>query len=158
MRIVWICGIADSVATMIAPRRRGDSIKRIAAGQDDLGHRRMSGEPGVGGLQLGVGQHAAVGTDMFAPEAEPAIDRADQQRLQQCPVRVAMHHALDRGQRVVADRVGVFVRRGQQFGSIGDELPPDRIVRRLDQRPHRRGNSDRVARLGRLHPGNARPV
>ena len=57
-----------------------------------------------------------------------------------------MHDALDRRQRVVADRVGAFVRRGDQFRRVGDELAADRVVRRLDQRAHGRRDGDGVAR------------
>ena len=70
---------------------------------------------------------------MLAAEAEPAIDRTDQQRLQQRAIRVAVNHALDRRQRVVRDRIGALVRRGFQFRGIRDELPPDRVVRLPDQ-------------------------
>ena len=78
--------MADSAATMARqPARR--QHQRIAAGQDHLADRRVGGEPRVGRLQLRLGQQAAVRADMLAAEAEAAIDRADQQRLQQRPVR-----------------------------------------------------------------------
>ena len=62
-----------------------------------------------------------------------------------------MHHALDRRQRVIGDRIGTLVRRGDQFGGIRDELQPDRIVRPLDQRLHRRRDGNCVAPLDPRH-------
>ena len=56
-----------------------------------------------------------------------------------------MHHALDRRQCVIGDRIGTLVRRGHQFRGIRDELQPDRIIRLLDQRLHRRRDRDGVA-------------
>ena len=46
--------------------------------------------------------------DHFAAEAEPAIDRAGIDELEQHPVGVAVHDALDRAVRLVADRVMAF--------------------------------------------------
>ena len=60
----------------------------VAAGQDDLLDCGVVVEPRVGGLQFGVGQQAAVGADVFAAEAEAAIDRADQHRLEQGAVGI----------------------------------------------------------------------
>ena len=48
-------------------------------------------------------------------------------RLQQHPIRVAMHDAVHRAMGMVADRIGPLFRRGQQFGRIGHELPGNRI-------------------------------
>ena len=46
-----------------------------------------------------------------------------------------MHNALDRRVRIVADRIAIFFRRGDQFPRVGHELPCDRIIRvgRVDQ-------------------------
>ena len=52
----------------------------------------------------------AVGPHHFAPEAEPAINRADVHKLQEATVGVAMHHAFDRRMRLIADRIGPLVR------------------------------------------------
>ena len=134
-----------------APRRQH---QRVPAGQDDLGHGGVVGEPGVGSLQFGLGQQAAVGADMFAAEAEPAVNRADQQRFQQCSVRIPMHHALNGGQRIVADRIGALMGGCDQFGGVGDELPRDRVILLADQGPHRRRQSNGVSRLRGLDAGN----
>ena len=40
-----------------------------------------------------------------------------------------MHHAFDRAERVVADRIGAFLRALLELARIGHELPRDRIVR-----------------------------
>ena len=86
--------------------------------------------------------------DHFAAEAEPAIDGAGIDELEQHPVRVAVHDALDRAVRVVADRVMAFLRLHVQLARIGHELPRDRIVRigRIDQVGERRRDGDGVAR------------
>ena len=91
-----------------APRRRGESISgsppvRITS--------RISGwarDIGIGGLQFGFGQQAAIGADLLAAEAEAAIDRAGQQRLEQRAVRVAVDDAGDGRERLVGDRVRVL--------------------------------------------------
>ena len=143
------------------PARR--QHQRIAAGQDDLADRWMRGEPVVCRLQLGLGQQAAVRSDMLAAEAEAAIDRTDQQRLQQRPVGIAVHHALDRRQRVIRDRIGTLVRRGHQFRGIGDELPADRVVRVARSAPASPGRSQRRSVARPVPPrrphreGSARP-
>jgi len=69
---------------------------------------------------------------MLAAEAEAAVHRADQQRLQQRAVGVAVHDALHGGVGVVADRVGQLVRRGRKLRRVGDELTPDRVIRGFD--------------------------
>jgi hypothetical protein len=45
-----------------------------------------------------------------------------------------MHDALQRRQRVVADRVRVFVRGGDQLGRVGQELAADIVIPVGDQR------------------------
>ncbi len=45
-----------------------------------------------------------------------------------------MNDALHGGERVVADRVGVLVRRGDQLVPVRHELPGDGVVGRLDER------------------------
>jgi hypothetical protein len=57
--------------------------------------------------------------DHFAPEAEAAIDRADMHQLQQRAIGVAMHDALHRRMRVIADRIGQFIRRNIKLTRIG---------------------------------------
>jgi hypothetical protein len=55
-----------------------------------------------------------------------------------------MHDPRHRRERVIADRVGVFMGRQGEFSRIGDELPPDRVVRPFDQRHQGRGDRDGV--------------
>jgi hypothetical protein len=83
--------------------------QRIAAAQDHLADRRAGAQPVVRGLQLDGAQQPAVRADLLAAEAEAAIHRAGQQRLQQGAVGITMHHALDRRERLVADRIEAFV-------------------------------------------------
>ena len=97
------------------------------------------------GGELGVGQQAAFGADMLAAEAEAAIDRADQQRLEQRAVGVAVDDAGHGGKRVIADRVGPLVGRRVQFVGMRDELAPDRVVRVGDQRGQGGRDGDGVA-------------
>ena len=92
------------------PARR--QHQRIAAGQDHLADRRAGARASRRRRASSAsGQHAAVRADMLAAETEAAIDRADEQRLEQRAVGIAMHDALDRRQRVVGDRIGALVRR-----------------------------------------------
>ena len=105
----------------------GREDQRVAAGEDDFADFRVGGDIGVGGGQFGIAQQAAIGADLFAAEAEAAIDRAGEQGLEQRPVRIAVDDAGDGGERFVGDRVRIFVRGGDQLGGIGDELQADRI-------------------------------
>ena len=149
-----MCGIADSAVDDRASRR-GDSISGSPPVRMTSRIAGRCGEPVVCRLQFGFGQQAAVRADVLAAEAEAAINRADQQWLQQRAVGIAMHHALDRRQLVIRDRIGSFVRCGDEFGRIRHELASDRVVRPLDQPVHRRGDCDGITLL-HGHQGAAR--
>ena len=64
--------------------------------------------------------------------------RISGRELEQHPVGIAMHDAFERTVRVVADRVGQFVRPHIKFGSVRHELARDRIVRIVTDRSARR--------------------
>ena len=68
--------------------------------------------------------------------------------LEEHAVRIAMHDAGDRAERIIADRVGALGRLGLKLRRIGDELARDRIGRigAIDQFGHRRRDRDRIAR------------
>ena len=89
----------------------------------------MGREIGVGGVELHIRQDATVRADLFAAEAEAAIDRASQQGFQQGAVRVAVDDAGDGREFFVRDGVSGFMRRDDQLGGAGDELQADGIVR-----------------------------
>jgi hypothetical protein len=86
--------------------------------------------------------------DHLAAEAEAAIHCADVCELEQHPVGIAVHDRLDRAVRIVADRVGAFLRPSFKLGRIGDELPRHRIVRvgAVDQFRHGRRDGDCILR------------
>ena len=67
--------------------------ERVAAGNNDLPNLGMLLDIGQGALEIGRGEQPLALPDLLAAEAEAAIDRADQNRLQQHPVRVAVHNA-----------------------------------------------------------------
>lgn len=144
-----------------APRRKHE---RIAAREDDFAEFRPRLDIAIGTLKLRFREQAAVRPDMLAPEAEAAIDRADQQRLQQDAVSIAVDDAWDGRERVIADRIRVFVRRGDALIAMRHELPADGVIRALDQRAEGFRYSDGVAiahlgqryaiRLGRQARGN----
>ena len=84
-------------------------------------------------------------------------------QLEQGAVGIAVHHALDRRMRLVADRVGQFLRERHELVRARDELARDRIGRigRVDQRRHggrhrhgiaRRDRIERRALVGRHEP------
>ena len=86
--------------------------QRIAAGEDDLPDLRMGRDIGEG-LVHGLRRERAetLRPHHLAAEAEAAIDRADMHRLEQHPVRVAMHDALDGAMCKVADRIAALLGR-----------------------------------------------
>ena len=65
----------------------------------------VAGDVGIGGGQFRIAQQAAIGADLFAAEAEAAIDRAGEQGFEQRPVRVAVDDAGDGGEGFIGDRV-----------------------------------------------------
>ncbi len=95
---------------MIAPIRRGREHERIAARQDDLAQLPVLRDIAEGCLKLAFAEQAAVRPDMLAPEAEAAINRADQQGLEQHAVGIAVHDAGNGGEGVVPDGVRCLMR------------------------------------------------
>ncbi len=119
--------------------------QRVAAGQDDLSDIGVLAQPGAGGVEFLRRQQATIGADLLAAEAEAAIDRADQQRLEQRAVGVAVDDAAHRRERLVGDWVRGFVWSGDQLVRVRHELTADRVVRVDDQVAQRRRNGDRIA-------------
>ena len=120
--------------------------KRVAAGDDhlpDFGmlsrYRRRRGRAPPGAST------PSPWPDLLAAEAEAAIDRADQDRLQQDPVGVAVDDAGQRRPALVADRVGPVVGRGRPARRRSARIAPrsGRRIGRIDQRRHVVGDRDR---------------
>src|SRR6185369_12143262 len=117
-------------------------------------------------LEFGFAQRAALGPHRLAPETEAAIDGADMGGQQQHAIGIAMHDALNRRVRGIADRIGQFFGRHQSFAWIRHELRRDRIDRAasvLDQAQHAGRDRDLKAldhrrqfggALGRHHAGS----
>ena len=122
--------------------------QRIAAGQHDLPDLRMRRDVAERAVELLRRQRCGGGSDHLAAEAEAAIHRADVRELEQHAVGIAVHDAFDRAVRIVADRVGAFLRPSFKLGRIGHELPRDRIVRvgAVDQLRHGRRDGDGILR------------
>ena len=114
--------------------------QRVAAGDDDLPDLGMRGDVIEGAAERRRLEQPVAPADLLAAEA----DRADQDRLQQHPVRVAMDQAGQRRPALVADRVGPVVGRGVELGGPRHELRRDRVDRvgRIDQRRHLVGQRD----------------
>ena len=64
-----------------------------------------------------------------------------------------MHQARQGRVRRIANGIGKFVRKMNDFGRVGDELTADRVVRVLDQRLDRRGDGRGVARADTFQTG-----
>ncbi len=95
----------------------------IAPGQDDFPDLRVVRHIGQRGRHLGLAQGGfRTGSDHFPPETEPAINRAHPHHLQQHPVGIAMHDALDRGEDLVPDGIGPLDGPHVQFGHVRDKL------------------------------------
>ncbi len=128
---------------------RGDPARRqqerVAAGDDDLPDLGMLRDIAEGAVERRRREQSVALADLLAAEAEAAIDRADEDRLQEHAVGVAMDEAGQRRPAFVADRVGLVVRRGVEFGGARHELRRDRIggVGGVDQRRHLVGHGDR---------------
>ena len=97
--------------------------------------------------ELGGAQGARAGTDPFAAKAEAAIDRASRDQLDQHPIGIAMHQAMNWAHRVVADRVVALGGIADQLPGVGHELARDRVggIAGLDERGKRRRDGDRIA-------------
>ncbi len=100
----------------------------------------------------------AIGPDHLAAKAEPAIDRAGVDELEQHPVGIAVHDPLHRAVRVVADGVGALLRLRHQFRRVGDELARDGVIGivGVDQVGHRRSDRDGIAGRHLFERGGAR--
>ena len=126
-RTTFTCGMAREPRHQLAePARR--QHQRIAAGQDHFPDFRLRGDIGEAVSSAAAHSVRAPRPHHLAAEAEAAIDRADMHRLEQHAVGIAMHDALDRGVRDIADRVGSLLRRDARARGVGDELAGDRIV------------------------------
>src|SRR5206468_12082891 len=73
----------------------GRKEKRIAAGEDHLPDLGMVADVIDGARERLPRQHRWVLTDDFTAKAKAAIDRAEQNRLQQHAIGIAMHDAGD---------------------------------------------------------------
>src|SRR5260370_3068299 len=82
---------ADNVGE--APRRQDEGI---AAGDDHLPELRALANIVVGALERFSAQHPGLFADDLSAEAKATVDRAQQCRLQQNPVGVAMYHPRNR--------------------------------------------------------------
>src|SRR5713101_7815439 len=113
------------------PRRQN---QRVAAGEDHLPDFFVIANIGNRGMKRSAGERA-LEANHFAAEAEAAIDRADMKRLEQDPVGITMHDALERAMRAIPDRVGALLRLYVELGRIGNELARDRVARigRIDE-------------------------
>ncbi len=74
----------------------GREQKRVTAGQDDFAHGRYVSQVGERLCQRGIAEQTAARADMFAAESEAAIDGADQERLEQGAVGIALEDAGNR--------------------------------------------------------------
>ena len=123
--------------------------ERIAAGQDHFPNLGRPADVAERGLDFGLAEISTrIGADHLAPEAEAAVDRADPDDLEKHTVRVAVYEPRNGALQSVADRVGLFGGEAGQFRHIGQKLPGYRVVRcrSVDQRRHRRGYRDGIAR------------
>ena len=109
----------------------------VAAAEDDLPDLSVLADVGEGRVELGlaedhgaarVGPDVALGADLLAAEAEPAVDRAHSQRLEQHAIGVTVDHARDRGVDAVPDRVAELLGPDLELAGVGHELGGDRVV------------------------------
>jgi hypothetical protein len=100
---------------------------------------------------------AALPSNHFAAETEAAIGGADVDRLEQHPVGIAMHDALDRAVDAIADRVARLLGPAGELSRVGNELAGDRVgsIRSIDQIGEIGGERQRVARGHRFDFGPA---
>ena len=103
--------------------------QRIAAGQDHFPDFWRSPDVIERGRKRCARQPSPPRADHFAPKAETAIDRAGVDDFQQDAIGVAVDHTFDRAVRIVANRIGTFVRMQLKLLFIGNELPRHWIVR-----------------------------
>ncbi len=135
-----------------ALRHVGDAARReherVAAGQDHLPDAGIGGDVGDRPVERLAGKGGRPrGPHRLAAEAEAAVDRADVRELQQHAVGIAVHHAGDGREALVADGIGQLFGRLLQLAHIGHELPRDRVggVASVDQRQHVGRDGHRVA-------------
>ena len=122
------CSIAASRATT-ALSRRADSTSGSPPVRITSQISRMRADIAERGIERLRREPLARRADHLAAEAEPAIDRADVDELEQHAIGIAVHDALDRAVRVVADRIGAFPLPALKLARIRHELARDRIVR-----------------------------
>ena len=79
------------------------------------------------GCEIGCAERSRPGANALAAEAEPAIDRANRDQLDQDPIRIAMHEPFDRTHRVVANRIVALGGIANEFARVGHELTRDRV-------------------------------
>ncbi len=138
---IWLNGSSS----VLQPARR--EHEWVAAGEDDFPDLLVLADIGQRRVKLVSREQPVPGrADHFTAEAEAAIDRADMHGLEQHPIRIAMHDALDGREAPVGNRVGAFFRQGFEFAGVGQELPGHRPLRiALDQRRHFGRHGDRIA-------------
>jgi hypothetical protein len=103
--------------------------QRIAAGQDHLPDVLARADVAER-FRIGLIRDGAVlaRAHHLATEAEPAINRADMDQLEQHTIGIAMHDACDGRMSAIADRVGALVGLALQLICGRNELPRDRVV------------------------------
>ena len=153
--MILTCSIAASAST-IAASRRGESTSGSPPVRITSQISRMRADIVERGGELRARERAPV-PDHLAAEAEAAIDRADMDRLEQHAVGIAVHDALDRAVRIVADRVGHLLGPASSSAAIGHELARDRIARigGIDELGDVGGQRQRIARGDRFELGAA---
>ena len=114
------------------PARR--EHQRIAACEDHLPDVIMCADVRDGGVELRARKGARASNRLTA-ETKAAIGCADMDGLEQHPVGIAVHNALDRAMRVVPDRVHHLLGPAFELGIVRDELARDGVMRigRIDE-------------------------
>src|SRR5258708_19288259 len=125
--------------------------ERIAAREDHLPDVIMRADIGDGGVELRA-REGARASNRLAAETEAAIGCADMDGLEQHPVRIAAHDALDGAMRVVPDRAGHLLRPALELGLVGNELARNGVMRiaRIDELGNVRRSPEPKARGTRL--------
>ena len=126
------CSIAASACDELCetPRRQH---QRIAAGEDHLPDLRLRANIVERRVELRAARAPRRPAHHLAAEAKTAIDRADMERLEQHPVGIAMHDALDRAVRASPIGSARFLGAACELGRIGNELARDRVGDRRDR-------------------------
>ena len=89
--------------------------QRIAAGKNYFPDFFMRGDVIECAFQRISRQHIAVRPDLLAAETKAAIHRTGMQQFQKHAVGIAVHDAFDRAMRLIANRIGAFLRMYVQF-------------------------------------------